>query len=540
MVGRPSTSPKTSSSKEFHMGIVSAVRNWLSPVAGGTPAPIDDYWYEPRGTTSGAGIKVTPDIALKASAVYACVKILAETIATLPLDMYERVEGGKILRPQHPLQDIISAQPNHWQTAVEFWEMMILHGALRGGSFAEIKPGARGAVDELHPLHPDRVITERMRDGSLRFKVSEQHKPVQRILLQEEIFRIPGMTSDGIKGLSAVDLASEAIGLGIAADQYAARIFKNNLNLGTILVHPGKLTPEGQSNLINKLMMRFAGAGNAHRPIVLQENMKVEKFGQNATEAQLLEARKWQIGEIARYWRIPLHLLGIDDQTNRSTVEEQSLNFVRYTIRPWIKRIEQAITRDLIIAPNRFVAKFNMDGLLRGDAKARALYFSKALGSGGSPAWMTPNEVRRIEGLNPIPGGDILPAPTNPGGDASEPRSINGPAVALIDSRPPEERLVSKETTAIRKSMMRCVNNADAFREWVSAFYGGHVSSVMKLLDIPKDPARAYCAHQRDSLLEADDIEALLERWEDKLADEINTTLKSHGFGAKEHDHVEV
>jgi HK97 family phage portal protein len=490
------------------------------------PGPTDDFWYSAIGTgVSQAGIRVTPDIALKASAVYACIKILSETIASLPLQMFRELpdEQGRIAAPDHPLDELIRYQPNNWQTAVEFWEMVILHAALRGGGYAEIIPGPRGPVDQLIPIHTDRVTVEKVDNplNPLRFRVQNPHTGQVRILLQEEMFRIPGLTSDGVTGLRAVDLAADAIGLGMAADTYAGKMFANRLNVGGFLKHPGKLSPDGQKNLINTFMERMSGAENAHRPMVLQEGMDFIKAGLDSREAQLLEARKWQIAEVARFWRIPLHMLNIDDQTNRSTVEAQAHDFVKYTLRPWVRRIEQAIRRDLITNKQSFSAKFNMDALLRGDSAARAAYFSAALGSGGSPAWMKVNEVRKLEGLNPDEdaSANMLPVGTNPSNEPSEPAEDD-----TLDAR--AGRLVRKEITAIRKAWMRFADKPQAFDDWTKAFYGGHRSAVMEALDVPKHIAAVYCNYQLKALGDSDDLDATLEQWEDTLAAQLVETIE--------------
>jgi len=487
----------------------------------GTPNSGDDFWYNPVGMDNHSGVRITPDIALKASAVYACVKVLAETMGSLPLRMYRELPGGgREEASNHPLDELLRFQPNQTQTAVDFWEMMMLHAALRGGAYAEIIPGARGAVDQLLPLHTDRVTPERMRDGSLRFKVADPRNGMTRVLLQEEVFRVPGLSSDGISGLRAIDLASEDIGLGMAADAYASRVFSNKLNIGGFLIHPKTLSNEAQKGLVQALMERFAGINNTHRPIVLQEGMKFERAMMDAKDAQLLEARKWQTILVAQRFRVPLHMLSIDDQTNRSTVEAQAIDFVKYTLRPWVKRIEQAIRRDLIVAKGTYVAKFNLEGLLRGDSAARANYFGAALGSSGRAAWMTPNEVRAIEGMNPSddPRANLL-------GGMAESSPAN---MAVTDNTPNgrADRLIRKEVAAIRKSSMRLADNPDGFRQWVTAFYGGHCSFVMETLDIPKDAARVYCDFQRDECLAANNIETMLTRWEEDKAAEIAATLE--------------
>lgn len=506
------------------------------------PGEDDDYWYGPAGKKSASGIKVTADLALKSSALFACVKVLSETMASLPFAMNRKLPlGGSVPAPEHPLDELIRYQPNTIQTAVEFWETVILHAALRGTGYAEIVPGPRGAVDQLISLHTDRVTPEWVKDGTragfLRFKVTNPHTNVTRILLQEEVLRIPGLSSDGMTGLRAVDIAGEAIGVGMAADQYAARVFSNNLNIGGFLSSQKKMSAEAQRRLISKLMEKFATPGNFHRPMILQDGIKFEAASMKASEAQLLEARKWQISEIARFFRIPLHMLGVDDQTNRSTVEEQSINFVKYTIRPWARRIEQAVRRDLIIATKNYEAKFNLDALERGNLQARSEFWSKALGEGGNrPGWMSVNEVRIAEGLNPIdeawawlvPQGKNAADPVHAGDQAA----IEAAATPAIEDKSPEaraERLARKENKAFSKALVRHAGDPDSMRDWIKAFYGGHVSCVMEILDLRKNEAKVYCDFQKKEALEANDWPALLERREEELAGTISAVLKKFG-----------
>lgn len=489
-------------------------------------ARYSDIGFVEVGTGTSAGIRVTPDIALKAAALHACIKVLAETIATVPLRMRRSTALGAVDAPEHPLDELIRYQPNGIQTAVEFWEMIMMQAGLNGTGYAEIVPGPRGAVDQLIPLR--RCEPERLRDGSLRFRITDPVTGRSRVLLQEEVFRVPGMSSDGVRGLRAVDLAADDIGLGMAADAYAARVFSNKLNIGGFLVHPKKLDKGAQRNLIHALMERFAGSENAHRPVILQEGMKFERATMDADKAQLLEARKWQIVLIAMRWRIPLHMLGIYDGATHSNVEQQALDLVRYTIRPWVKRIEQAIRRDLVIATRSYWAEFNLEGLLRGDSAARGEYFSKALGAGGHAPWLTVNEVRRIEGYNDIPGGDVIRWPAN----QQTPAQPAEPAAAGIEDQSTPlakaSALVRRENAAIGKALMRHADDADAFRTWLGAFFGGHVSTVMSMLGIPKEAARTYCGHQRTAILAANDVPGLLERREGELPPQIAKAIEDN------------
>ena len=516
--------------------------------------PADDRYYETYSPgPNAAGIKITADSALKVGAVWRSVAILADTLATLPLRIYKLrtpglVEGGMDPAPNHPVDDVITLRPNGWMTAAEFWGMMGFHAALRGMAYAEIKPGARGAVDSLIPLHPDRVKPELLPDGTLRFEVRDPKNGTTRILLQEEMLRIPGLTSDGISGLRTVDLASEQIALAMAADQYAARIFSNALNMGGFFSHPGKLTKDAVERLRAMLMQRFSGAANFHKPAILQEGMKYEQASMRARDAQLLEARKWQIGEIGRYWGIPLHMLGVDDQTNRSTVEEQSLNFVRFTVRPWIERIEQAIRRDLIIAPRFYVAKFNLDELERGNMQARADFWAKMLGSGGSPQVLTVNEVRSEEGWNRSddPAADRLARPTNP---AAQPEIAPAEALAALLAPPapvptPEaplaiapgsveevilsgEALVRKEVATLRRLNIRHADDSAAFHKAVVAFYGGFASEVCKKLGVTKDQAKAWCRKRAERVGDAEDVSAEIDALEADMEAEVEAASLS-------------
>ena len=490
------------------------------------PGPEDNYWYGPVGQSNHAGVKVTPDIALKASALYTVVKIIAETMATLPLRMHRELGDDEFVREaDHPLDDLLRYQPNRINTAHDFWATMLLHALLRGTAYAEIVPGQRGAVDQLIPLHADRVKVQTLRDRSLRFEVTNPHTGERRILLQEEMFRFPGMSSDGVSGLSAVDLAAEDIGLGLAADAFAARVFSNRLNIGGYLQHPGQLGDAAQKNLIKAFMDRLAGVNNAHRPTVLQEGMTFERGSDTPKDMQLLEARKFQITLIAQRWRVPLHMLGFDDQTNRSTVEAQALDFVKYTIQPWAENIEQAIRRDLIIGKGKFVAKFNMDRLLRGDSKAQAEYYSAALGSSGRASWMTPNEVRIAQGLPRLkdPRADML------GG--MEPGEVfqDQPPASVAQAN--VARLVRKEATAMRKAATRMAGDPDGWREWVKAFFAGHISTTMEILQVPKETAKAYCEHVKEHILRANDTDGLLDHWFDGRAAEVEAEIKGIGNG---------
>lgn len=502
-----------------------------------------DFFYESAGKKTKSGIKVTPIAAMRLSAFAACAKVLAETIASLPVGIFKTMGDSREPAPSHPISELIRFQPNKTQTAVEFWESIIMNAVLFGTGYAEIVPGVRGAVDQLKFIRSDRVTSETLPDGTLRFRISNPHNGGQRVLLQDEMLRVPGLSLNGVDGLSMLDLAAEAVGLSVAAEQYASRIFSNNLNIGGFITVQKKMSREAIHRLIAKLMEKYSSPENFHRPAVLQDGAKFEAASMKAQEAQLLEARKHQIREVARFFRIPLQMLNEDDQTNKATAEEQSINFVKYTIRPWARRLEQAIRRDLIIATGIYEVKFNLDALERGNLQARKEYWTAALGNGNGPGWMSTNEVRIAEGLNPLPdawANKVSPGmwaqPAQPPAQAqpveSQPAAALPAPPAQIEDNSPQaiaDRVARKENQALRSASLKYATEPDNMRAYIKAFYGGHVSFIMTNLGIDRDGARAYCAHQRDEALAANDIVALLDRREEHLAARIAAVLEQHG-----------
>ena len=457
----------------------------------------DDFWYSSVGWKTGAGIRVTPDVAIKASAVFACVNKIAKIMSTLPLRMYRlRADGGQEQDAAHPLDELVRYQPNETDTAVDFWHFLIWHAILRGEAYAQIVPGARGAIQALKPLHSGLVRPERLQSGRWRFSYRDPFTNIEQRFLQDELLRFPGLVPSGVAGLGICECADEAIAIALAADGYAARVFSNNLNMGYILSHPNKMGEEAKKNFLDAFEKRASGVQNAHRPILIQEGMKVEKPSQTAQEAQLIEARKHQLLEICRALDMPPHMVGADESEAKGSAEEQSLNFVRFTLQPWAKKIEQSIRRDLIVpdesGKRTHKAEFNFDSLLRGDSKARAEYFSKALGSGGSPAWLSVNEVRTTEGYNPLDGNayDTPATGTNP----ISPDGAQPPAVPADGTDDAALRLLRKEMRILTKAAMRFHGDVPAWQRYAREFYGGFASDVVERCKVSRNIARKYCA----------------------------------------------
>ena len=383
--------------------------SYLFKPKAGTPSADDDYWYSPVYSPTSGGVNVTPDTAMQVSAVMACVRIISETLATLPLHMYRRLpNGGKDKAVRHPLYDILFRQPNQWQTSVEFLEMMQGHLCLRGNACAEKVPGRRGSVDQLVPIHPDRVQIERLENGKLRYIIQDQWGQ-NRKLSQDQIFHVRGMSSDGIKGLSPINYAAESIGVSFATQQFAARFFSNNARPSGVLEHPGVLKDPKALGRLKTSWQESQTGSKQHSIAILEDGIKFHEIGIKPEEAQFLETRKYQALDIARIYRIPPHMIAEMDRATFSNIEHQGLEFVVHTMRPWLVRWEKAILRDLIDVPDIYFAEFLVDALLRGDIKSRY----EAYASGINAGWISRNEVREKENLNPRPGLDEMLVPLN-------------------------------------------------------------------------------------------------------------------------------
>ncbi len=519
----------------------------LAPLFGssfkaGAPGPTSNFWYEPLGSVSQTGLRISPETSLRAGAVWACVSVLSETIAGLPLVMFER-DGPRTKNraSNHPLFDLLHDQPNEWQTAFEFWQLATVFLGLWGNFYAEIVPGRRGFAHQLLPLHTDRVRVKQLPNKRLVFEVRELDGQ-RRTLMQEQVFRLHGMSLEapggliGVVGLQTVLVARDIVGLALAGDGYAARLFSNDARPGVVLEHPGVLGKEAKDNIRNSWNEAHAGIANAHKAEVLEEGMKVHEVGMSARDAQMVDSRKFQAVEICRIWRIPPHKIGILDRATFSNIEHQSIEFVTDTILPWCRRIEQAIRRDLIMAKDRFFARFVLQGLLRGDAKTRSEFYSSAITAG----YMTRNEARELEDLNPLKGLDEPLSPLNmrqgenaPQGDeASAPGLLASPPSPLSTSwrgggrqrltqmvKDAAARLSRKEIQRLAKIGERCVDDPEKWENEVHAFFESHATEVAETLRLAQVPASESCTGAAKRVV-ADGLD-ILQTWETERAAEL-------------------
>ena len=374
----------------------------------GNPGPLDDYWYTGLTQRSITGYAVNPETAMRVAAVFACVRVVSETIAALPLFIYQKTgpdTRSKALN--HPLYELLHDQPNPWQTSFEFREMLQSHLELRGNAYAEIIPGPRGAVDQLIPLHPDHV-TPRWSNGKILYRHMNFQTGVTRELTAAEVFHLRGLSSDGLHGTSPISAQVETVGLSLAAQDYGARFFANDATPSGVLEHPASLTKPAQERIRDSWQKRFSREGQ-HTTAVLEEGMKYHELGLSNRDSQLLESRKFQAEEIARIFRVQPHKIGILDRATFSNIEHQSIEFVTDTMLPRCRRWEQAIRRDLILAKRYYFAEFNLDGLLRGDFASRMAGYAV----GRNWGWWSRNDIRRMENQDPIEGGDDYLTPVN-------------------------------------------------------------------------------------------------------------------------------
>ena len=348
-----------------------------------------------------SGVRVNPETALQSTVVLACARVLAESIAGLPLQLLRRLpDGGKEIAREHPLYRILHDTPNSWQTSFEWREQSMLHLCLWGNAYSEIRPGAAGAVTELWPLHPSRMKVERIENGRLRYKYREETGS-ETVYRQDQIMHLRWLSDDGVNGMIPVELARDAIGLARACEIHGAAFFGNGARPGVVLSTDNTLSAEASEQLRNNWERMHRGAANSSRTAVLTGGLKPVELGGNNQEAQFLEARRFQVEEVCRLYRCPPHLVGDLTRSSFSNIEQQSIDFVQHTLLPWLRRFETSIVRDLISDPQYF-AEFDTRGLLRGDAAARASYYQTLWNLGVASI----NEIRRWENLDPVDGGD--------------------------------------------------------------------------------------------------------------------------------------
>ena len=369
------------------------------------------YRFFTGGST--AGKNVTERSAMQMTAVYSCVRVLSEAVAGLPLHVYKyRSDGGKEKAIDNPLYFLLHDEPNPEMTSFVFRETLMTHLLLWGNAYAQIIRNGKGEVVALYPLMPNRMTVDRDENGRLYYKYYRgndeaiRNKEYEVILSPYDVLHIPGLGFDGLVGYSPIAMAKNAIGLAIATEEYGAKFFANGAAPSGVLEHPGTL--KNPDKVRESWNATFGGSHNANKVAVLEEGMKYTPISISPEQAQFLETRKFQINEIARIFRVPPHMVGDLEKSSFSNIEQQSLEFVKYTLEPWLVRWEQSMVRSLLSPSEKreYFIKFNVDGLLRGDYASRMSGYATARQNG----WMSANDIRELENLDRIPtedGGDL-------------------------------------------------------------------------------------------------------------------------------------
>jgi len=369
------------------------------------------YTFLMGGSTSGK--PVNERSAMQMTAVYSCVRILAEAVAGLPLHLYKYTDsGGKAKATDHPLYLLLHDEPNPEMSSFVFRETLMTHLLLWGNAYAQIIRNGKGEVVALYPLMPNKMTVDRDSNGQLYYTYQRSNEEAHTMegssvkLKPSDVLHIPGLGFDGLVGYSPIAMAKNAIGMAIACEEFGAKFFANGAAPSGVLEHPG--TIKDPSRVRDAWQSQFGGSSNSGKVAVLEEGMKYTPISISPEQAQFLVTRKFQINEIARIFRVPPHMVGDLEKSSFSNIEQQSLEFVKYTLDPWIIRWEQSMMRVLLSLDEKkeFFIKFNLEGLLRGDYQSRMNGYSIARQNG----WMSANDIRELENLDRIPaeqGGDL-------------------------------------------------------------------------------------------------------------------------------------
>jgi len=558
--------------------IADALSAMLTPMRAGvisTPGPEDDYWYYPVGATSSSGVAVTPSSSLQVSAVYGCIRVLRESLGSLPWRVYRRLdERNKEQARDTALWETLHDRPNSWMTPSEFKELGVTHLCLRGNYYCRIILN-RGRT-ELIPMNPDRItIEQNVSGGPLTYIYRDPGKDPWS-MPQEQVFHVRGLSLNGVIGLSVIEFAKNVIGAALAQEAHGSSLFENG-GLPTFWISrpksAGKWTPSARDNFRQEWRAVHSGPENAGEPPILGDDMEIHELGLSNQDSQWIQAREFSAEEICRFFGVHPHLIGTK-QPHLGNVEQQSIEFVQYTLGPLAVRFEQAADRDLIDDPGTFYTKIVLDALMRADLKSRYESANIAIQGG----WKTANEIRSLEDLNPIEGGDEPRFPMNmqpagggpdeneqggqPGKGLPKPAQTAEPvetaavepvAIEAKPIRPAFEiliaeasgRLAAQEISYLKRRANTGRGDRERWDEWAEAFYADRfLVYVQKAIDpiCAAWEAQTGIKHHAGSIAaivakgkaailnpDRDPVDVLAE-WKDTRADEHTRTLQSLFF----------
>ncbi|EKL3980183.1 phage portal protein [Morganella morganii] len=355
------------------------------------------------------GRRVSPQLAMQLTAVFSCVRVLAESVGMLPCSLYEQLDRGNRRAVRERLNKLLSTKPNNYMTPQEFWELLIACLCLRGNFYA-YKVKALGEVVEMLPLDPSSVTPKLNSKWEPEYQVTFPDGK-RDTLTQDDIWHVRIFTLDGLTGLSPIAYAKQAVGLGLATEEHGSRLFGNGAVTSGVLQTDQYLKDDAYERLKTDFENRHQGLANAHKPMILEMGLKWQQISMTSEDAQFLETRKFQLEEICRIFRVPLHMIQNTDRATFNNIENLGIGFINYSLVPYLTRIEQRINVGLVKSSKQgvFYAKFNTGALLRGDMKSRFDAYATGINWG----IYSPNECRELEELNPRDGGDIWLTPMN-------------------------------------------------------------------------------------------------------------------------------
>lgn len=484
---------------------MSFLASLLNPRAA-SPSDSDDWWYSIPGVSTASGARVNETSAMRTSAVFSCVKVLAESVGQLPLHVYRR-EGDTRRRDESHWLNRLIVYPNPRNTGSEFRETLQGHVSLRGNAYAVIEVGNNRAVEALWPMHPDHVTVRQDENRNLLYEYQEPDsiaRTGQRTtFLQGEVYHLRGLSDDGIMGLSPIAMMRESVGIALAAEEYGARFFANDTQGGVVVEAPYTFKDSEHVDRFKQSWNAASLGANRHKVRVLEGGAKIAKLGLTNTDAQFLESRKFQVSDIARAFRVPPHMIGDLERATFSNIEHQAIEFVQHTLGPWLNKWEEGFTRSMLGESNTGVfVEYLVDALLRGDIKSRY----EAYASGINSQWLAPNEVRKRENLNPLDG---LDEPIQPLNTAPRDGSVDQQARAIVQ----------READALRASL----NEHGASSKFINSMreiYSG-VAAELKDAGLSEFAAMAYCEVGKRIVNASQDLPALIE----SLAEEREAEL---------------
>lgn len=373
---------------------------WLSNIKARAPMiPQSGMSFGGGSIFRGNSSSISPQTAMQLTTVFACNRVIAETISSISLDIYERIEDGKVKATDHPLYDLLKYSPYPGITSVMWRELIVTALNTRGNHYTQIIRDGNKYIKGLFPLMTDNMKVEWAKGGK-RIYAYDKKK-----ISSDEILHIPGLPSDdGLTGLSPIEYNRKSLELGATTQQFGLNFFDKGANASGAFTTDGELSEDAYKRLKEDLGNNYTGMQNSGKPLLLEGGLKFERISIPNNDAQFLETRKYQKEEIASIFRVPMHMINSLENATFSNIEHQSLEFVQFTILPWIKRIEQAMNTQLLSYEERqkYVIKFNVDSLLRGDFKTRTEGYGTMIQNG----ILSVNEARSLENLNPVDGGD--------------------------------------------------------------------------------------------------------------------------------------